>query len=80
MPSRGDSGLSLLAGGLGGVPHQPLEHGEIFQEAAAAELGQAATGMGAVALITLGDLDETGLLKHLQMPARDCRRSGRRAA
>src|SRR3569832_627242 len=75
--ARTDSGLQdaepgqrriLPAGGLGGVAHQPFEHGEIVEEAAAAGLGEAAGGGRTVALEALGDLDETGLLQHLQMP------------
>src|SRR2546421_1363343 len=59
----------FLARGLGRVAHQPFEHGEIVQETAAADLGQAATCVRPVALVALGHFDETGLLQHLQVPA-----------
>ena len=57
MPSR-PSGGAFLAGGLGGVAHQPLEHGEIVEKAAAAGFGQAAGGVRSVALVALGDFDQ----------------------
>src|SRR5271165_2268861 len=60
-------GALLLARRLGGVAHQPFQHGEIVEKAAAAGLGEAARRVGTVALIALGDLDQARLLQHLQM-------------
>src|SRR5215467_10688955 len=59
----------FLAGSLGRIADEAFEHGEIFEKAAAAVLGQAATGMRSIALVAFGDLDQAGFLQHLEVSA-----------
>src|SRR6266852_3718501 len=59
----------FLACSPGRVADQPLQHGEIIEKAAAADLRQATTGMRPVALVALGDFDQSGFLEHLKMTA-----------
>src|SRR5262249_2818741 len=52
----------FLPGSLGRIADEAFEHGEIFEKAAAAVLGQAATGVRSIALVPFGDLDQAGFL------------------
>ena len=59
----------VLLGRLGRVADHALQHGEILEEAAASGGGEAAGGLGPVAVVALADLDEARLLQHLEMAA-----------
>src|SRR4051794_37243978 len=59
----------LFAGGFRRISNQPLEHGQIFQKAAATELGKTAGGVRPVAFVALAYLNEPGFLQHLEVPA-----------
>src|SRR5262249_48517580 len=56
-------------GGAGGVAHDLLQHAQIAEIAPTTLGGDPADGLRPVVIVTLLDLDQPGVLEHLQMPA-----------
>src|SRR5512135_1282106 len=68
-PSFGAGGPGGGLGGGQGIGDDVFEDADVFEEAATSLLGQAAEGLGAVLLEPLADLDESGLVEDLEVPA-----------